>query len=87
MMHQVISLCFSVQDKGLSFQYVKPCGHQKRTNKTIEIRLKLFNAPVFIKDENTDFVSFFPSLFLCVCQWFEMEFSWWTDAFVIYWQS
>lgn len=44
-------------------QYVKPCGHQTRTNKTIEIRLKLFNAPGFIKDENTNFVSFFPSFF------------------------
>lgn len=42
---------------------MKPCGHQKRTNKTIEIRLKLFNAPVFIKDENTNFVSFFPCVF------------------------
>lgn len=46
MMHQVISLCFSVQGKRLNIQYVKPCGHQKRTNKTSEIRLKLFNAPV-----------------------------------------
>jgi len=74
MMHQVISLCFSVQGKRLNIQYVKPCGHQKRTNKTSEIRLKLFNAPVFIKDENTNFfVSFFPSFFFH--QWFEMEFS------------
>lgn len=55
-----------MQDKGLNIQYAKPCGHQKRTNKTIEIRLKLFNAPVFIKDENTNFVSFFPSLFFSV---------------------
>lgn len=64
MMHQVISLCFSVQGKRLNIQYVKPCGHQKRTNKTSEIRLKLFNAPVFIKDENTNFFcEFFPILF------------------------
>lgn len=57
----VISWCSCVQDKGLSIQDVKPCGHQKWTNKIIENRLKSFNAPVFIKYQNTSFVrGFFP---------------------------
>lgn len=48
--------CTSIQD-------VKPRGHWKRTNKIIENRLKLFNGPIFIKYQNTNFVRVFPPSF------------------------
>lgn len=64
LMHWVISWGSCVQGKGLSIQDVKPCGHQKWTNKIIENRLKLFIAPVFIKYQYTSLVRIFsPSFF------------------------
>lgn len=70
LVHWVISWCSHVQHKGLSIQDVKPCGHQKKSNKITENRLKLFNAPVFIKYQNTIFVRVFsPSFFFLSLVW------------------